>query len=60
MINPDPVGNEQGLHYGKRKTIYFLCLFLGSCEVVFNTGIGGCLLFSYFSVQVIHQTSKHL
>ena len=54
MINPDPVGNEQGLHYGKKKTIIFLCLFLGSCGVVFNKGIGGfvfyfhILVFQYF------------
>ena len=32
MINPDLVGNGQGLHYGKRNT-FFLCLFLGTCGV---------------------------
>ena len=29
MINPDPVGNEQGLHYEKRKTIYFFMFIFG-------------------------------
>ena len=56
MINPDPVGNEQGLHYGKKPFI-FLCLFLGSSAVVFNKGIGRfavyfrILVFQYFIKQ---------
>ena len=29
MINPDLVGNEQGLHYGKRNTFYFFMLIFG-------------------------------
>ena len=39
FINPDIAGNGQGLHYGRRHTFYFLCLFLGSSGVVFNKGI---------------------
>ena len=30
-INPDLVGNGQGLHYGKINTFYFLMLFSGLC-----------------------------
>ena len=57
MINPDLVGNGQGLRYGKRNTFYYL----GVCGVVFNNGIGRvCLLFSHFSFSVFHQTGKHL
>ena len=54
MTNPDLVGNGEGLHYGKRNTFYFLCLFLGSCGVVFHKGIGAfafyfhILVFQYF------------
>ena len=33
IINPDLVGNGQGLHYRKRN---ILGLFLGSCETLFN------------------------
>ena len=27
MINPDPVGNEQGLHYGKKNNYFFMFIF---------------------------------
>ena len=27
MINPDPVGNEQGLHYGEKKHLFFYVYF---------------------------------
>ena len=43
-INPDLVGNGQGLHYGKINTFYFLMLFSGLC---LNQRV--CLLFSHFS-----------
>ena len=29
MINPDLVGNGQGLHYGKIKTFYFFIFIFG-------------------------------
>ena len=54
MINPDLVGNRQGLQYVKRNTFYFLFLFLGTCGVVFNKEIGefvfyfDILVFQYF------------
>ena len=41
MVNPDLVGNGHGLHYGKRNTFYFFCLFLVTSGVVVNNGIGG-------------------
>ena len=29
MINPDLVGNGQGLHYGKRNTFYYFMFVFG-------------------------------
>ena len=46
IINPDLIGNGQGLHYGKRNTVYFLCLFPGElktgffCFRFFVSGLG--------------------
>ena len=45
IINPELAGNGQGLHYRKRNTFYFLWLFLGSCGVEFNKGIGGFIFY---------------
>ena len=39
MINPDLVGNKQGLHYGKGNTL-----------VGFNKGIGGLVFYFYILV----------
>ena len=47
MINRDLVDNGQRLHYGKRNTFSFLCLFLDSCWVLFNEGIGRFVIFTF-------------
>ena len=47
MINPDLVGNGQGLHYGKRNTVYFFCLFFGDEKT------GFFIFFFYFWLRVL-------
>ena len=55
IINPDLIGNGQGLHYGKKIPFIYLCLFLGSRGFLFNKWIREfvfhfyILVFQYFS-----------
>ena len=56
MINPDLIGNGQGLHYGKRNTVYFLCLFLGELK----TGLFYFLFFFFWFSVFIYWVVKNL
>ena len=48
MINPDPVGNEQGLHYGKKKQLFFYVYFwvhVGLCLIKESEGLSFIFIF---------------